>query len=57
MNLFLLPSPASQRPPAVLRYSVGLGTLALALALSLLFRSFFAPVPFMIFYAAVAVNA
>ncbi|MFL5802365.1 MAG: DUF4118 domain-containing protein [Roseiflexaceae bacterium] len=57
MDIFLTPPPASPQPPAALRYIVALGTLALALALSLLFRSFFAPVPFMLFYAAVAVNA
>src|SRR5258706_14021985 len=57
MSLFVPPSPASPRPPAALRYGVALGTLTLAIVLSLLFRSLIGPVPFILFFAAVAVNA
>jgi PAS domain S-box-containing protein len=57
MSPFVLPLLASPRPPATLRYGVALGTLTMALVFSLLLHSLITPVPFILFFAAVAVNA
>ncbi|KPV49693.1 hypothetical protein SE17_31165, partial [Kouleothrix aurantiaca] len=56
MDVFLRPASAAQ-PPRILRFAVAAGSLALALGLSLLFRPIIAPVPFILFFAAIAIIA
>jgi PAS domain S-box-containing protein len=57
VDLFLRPVTILPRPPLALRSIVALGTLAAALACSLLFRGLIAPVPYILFFASVAINA
>lgn len=56
MDVFLRPASAAQ-PPRILRIAVAAGALAVALGLSLLFRPIIAPVPFILFFAAIAIIA
>src|SRR5690242_1397393 len=55
--MFRVPSSDPARPPVLLRYSVALGVVVIALLLSILFRPIVDPNPFILFFAAVAVSA
>ena len=56
MDVFLRPASTAQ-PPWFLRLAVAAGTLVLALGISLLFRPIITPVPFIMFFAAIAIIA